>query len=165
MDSVAFERPGRLLLAFGICFDRSAIIEIDPLGSGPPKGMEPGERKRLQSDRVILQPGPESELAVVREIFRQFVFEQQSESLIARELNREGILNRRGSPWTHQSVRYVLNNENYNGVNVYNRKTCQLGRKLRNNSPNLWVRPLVPLNRLSTRNVSTEHSGTGSSAE
>jgi len=109
--------------------------------NGQPKGMlQPGQRKHLQSDRVILQPGPESELAVVREIFRQFVFEQQSESLIARELNREGILNRRGYPWTHQSVRYVLNNENYMGVNVYNRKTCRLGSKLRSNSPNLWVR-------------------------
>jgi DNA invertase Pin-like site-specific DNA recombinase len=109
--------------------------------NGQPKGMlEPGQRKHLQSDRVILQPGPEGELAVVREIFRQFVFELQSESLIARELNREGILNRRGCPWTHRSVRYVLNNENYMGVNVYNRKTCRLGSKLRNNSPNLWVR-------------------------
>ena len=47
---------------------------------------------------MILQPGPESELAVVREIFRQFVFEQKSESLIAHELNQEGILNRRGTP-------------------------------------------------------------------
>ena len=109
--------------------------------NGQQKGMlEPGQRKHLQSDRVILQPGPESELAVVREIFRQFVFEQKSESLIARELNQEGILNRRGYAWTHQSVRYVLNNENYMGVNVYNRKTCRLGSKMRNNSPNVWVR-------------------------
>ena len=109
--------------------------------NGQPKGLlEPGQRKHLQSDRVILQPGPESELAVVREIFRQFVFERKSESLIAHELNQEGVLNRRGYPWTHQSVRYVLNNENYMGINVYNRKTCRLGSKLRNNSPNLWVR-------------------------
>lgn len=65
---------------------------------------------------------------------------QKSERGIARELNKEGILNRRGYPWTHQSVRYVLNNENYMGANVYNRKTCRLGSKARNNSPNLWVR-------------------------
>jgi len=77
---------------------------------------------------------------VVRENFRQFVFEQKSESLIACELNQESILNRRGHPWTHKSARYILNNENYMGVNVYNRKTCKLGRRLRNNSPNLWVR-------------------------
>lgn len=109
--------------------------------NGQSKGMlQPGQRKHLQSDRVVLRPGPESELAVVREIFRQFVFQQKSESLIAHELNQEGILNRRGYPWTHQSVRYVLNNENYMGVNVYNRKTCRLGSKTRNNSPNQWVR-------------------------
>ncbi|MDU1809520.1 MAG: recombinase family protein, partial [Bradyrhizobium sp.] len=108
--------------------------------NGQSKGrLEPGQRKYTQSDRVILQPGPESELAVVREMFHQFV-EGKSESLIARELNQEGILNRRGYPWTHQSVRYVLNNENYTGVNVYNRKTCRLASKLRNNSPSQWIK-------------------------
>jgi len=109
--------------------------------TGHSKGLlEPGQRKHLQSDRVILQPGPESELVIVREVFRQFVFEQKSESLIARELNREGIPNRLGAPWNHQSVRYLLNNESYIGVNIYNRKTSKLGSKMRNNSPSLWLR-------------------------
>jgi DNA invertase Pin-like site-specific DNA recombinase len=110
-------------------------------GDGQPKGiLEAGQRKHLQTDRVIIQPGPEPELSVVREIFRQFVFEQKSESAIARELNQEGVSNGRGRAWTHQSVRYLLNNENYVGVNVYNRKTTRLGSKMRNNSPNQWLR-------------------------
>ena len=109
--------------------------------NGQPKGMlEPGQRKHLQSDRVILRPGPEHEVEVVREIFRQFVFEQKNEARIARELNQEGITSRSGHPWNHQSVRYVLSNENYIGTNIYNRKTCRLGSKLRDNSANLWVR-------------------------
>jgi hypothetical protein len=33
-----------------------------------------------------------------------------------------------------------LNNENYAGTSLYNRNTCRLASKQRNNSPNLWVR-------------------------
>jgi DNA invertase Pin-like site-specific DNA recombinase len=63
---------------------------------GQPRGMLAyGQRKYLQTDRVVLQPGPDNELAVVREIFRQFVFEQKSESLIARELTLGSRLCRR----------------------------------------------------------------------
>jgi DNA invertase Pin-like site-specific DNA recombinase len=109
--------------------------------NGNPKGMlVSGQRKHLQSDHVILKPGPEREIEVVREIFRQFVFEQKSESKIARELNQECIPNSIGRPWTNQTVRFVLSNENYIGNNIYNRVTCRLGKKPRNNSPNLWVR-------------------------
>jgi hypothetical protein len=108
---------------------------------GQPKGiLESGQRKHLQSDRVILKPGPQHEIDVVREIFRQFVFEQKTEAKIARELNQEGIPNSTGRPWNHQTVRFVLSNENYIGTNIYNRITCRLGRKPRNNSPNLWIR-------------------------
>jgi DNA invertase Pin-like site-specific DNA recombinase len=113
--------------------------------NGQPKGMlESGQRKHLQSDRVILKPGPQHEIEVVREIFRQFVFEQKSESKIARQLNQEGILNSTGRPWTHQTVRFVLSNETYIGVNVYNRVTCRLGMKSRDNSPNLWIKAPAP---------------------
>jgi DNA invertase Pin-like site-specific DNA recombinase len=109
--------------------------------NGKSKGiLEFGQRKHLQSDRVILKPGPQHEIEIVREIFRQFVFEQKSESRIARELNQEGILNSTGRPWTHQTVRFVLSNENYIGTNIYNRVTCRLGQKARGNSPNLWIR-------------------------
>jgi DNA invertase Pin-like site-specific DNA recombinase len=109
--------------------------------NGQPKGMlESGQRKHLQSDRVVLKPGPQHEIEVVREIFRQFVFDQKSESKIARQLNQEGILNSTGRPWTHQTVRFVLSNENYIGTNVYNRVTCRLGMKSRDNSPDLWIR-------------------------
>ena len=99
-----------------------------------------GQRKHLQSDRVLLLPGPEHELAVVREAFRQCVVEDKTDTEIARALNQEGIKNRLGHAWTSQAVRYLLRNENYIGTLVYNRKTCRLRAPLRNNSPATWIR-------------------------
>jgi DNA invertase Pin-like site-specific DNA recombinase len=99
-----------------------------------------GQRKHLQSDRVILQPGPPEELEVVRDIFRQFVVERKTESEIARVLNRRATLNRYGRPWTSWTIRSLLMNENYIGNYVYNRRTFRLRQKGRQNSRNLWVR-------------------------
>lgn len=106
-----------------------------------PKGLlDRGQRKHLQTDRVLLQPGPEHELALVREVFRQCVLEHKTDTQIARELNQEGLKNRLGHPWTSQSIRYLLSNESYIGTNVYNRKTCRLCAAMRNNSPSAWIR-------------------------
>jgi DNA invertase Pin-like site-specific DNA recombinase len=108
---------------------------------GNPKGLlTHGQRKHLQSDRVILRPGPPEELEVVRDIFRQFVIERKTESEIARVLNRRRTLNRYGRPWTSWTIRSLLMNENYIGNYVYNRKTFRLRQKGRPNSRNLWVR-------------------------
>jgi DNA invertase Pin-like site-specific DNA recombinase len=108
---------------------------------GNPKGLlTHGQRKHLQSDRVILQPGPPEELEVVRDIFRRFAIERKSESEIARVLNRRGTLNRYGRPWTSWTVRSLLMNENYIGNYVYNRRTFRLRQKGRQNSRNLWIR-------------------------
>lgn len=108
---------------------------------GNPRGMlAHGQRKHLQSDRVLLLPGPEHELAIVREAFRQCVIETKTDTEIARALNQEGIKNRLGHTWTSQAVRYLLRNENYIGTLVYNRKTCRLGSPQRNNLPTTWIR-------------------------
>ena len=42
------------------------------------------EKKSLQSDRVILVPGPDHEVRCVRDIFRMFTEEQKSPAAIAR---------------------------------------------------------------------------------
>jgi DNA invertase Pin-like site-specific DNA recombinase len=99
-----------------------------------------GERKHLQSDRVILQPGPPHELELVRDIFRQFVFEGKAPTRIARELNRNGSVNHYGRPWTGWAIHCLLKNENYIGNNLYNRTTFRLGQKGRTNARNLWIR-------------------------
>jgi DNA invertase Pin-like site-specific DNA recombinase len=108
---------------------------------GNPKGLlTRGQRKHLQSDRVILQPGPPEELELVRDVFRQFALEHKSDSEIARVLNRRGTLNQYGRRWTSWTIRCLLMNENYIGNYVYNRRTFRLRQKGRHNSRNLWVR-------------------------
>jgi DNA invertase Pin-like site-specific DNA recombinase len=99
-----------------------------------------GERKNLQTDRVILQPGPPHERELVRDIFRQFVLERKSDAAIARELNRKGAVNHHGRRWTAFSIRSILMNENYIGNMVYNRKTYRLRQAARHNSSDIWIR-------------------------
>src|ERR1700685_3824573 len=47
------------------------------------QGLCQGERKSIQTDRVVLALGPPDEVEVVRSIFRRFVEEQATESEIA----------------------------------------------------------------------------------
>ena len=49
--------------------------------------LERGEQKSLQTDRVVLQPGPPEEVAIVRRLYRMFVVQQRTEREIAETLN------------------------------------------------------------------------------
>src|SRR2546425_4502812 len=51
-----------------------------------------GEQKSLQTDRVILVPGPEDEIKVVHWIFQAFIGEGKMESEIAATLNAQGVV-------------------------------------------------------------------------
>jgi len=53
----------------------------------PKAPLAPGEHKSLQTDRVILVPGPDDEVETVRRIYRLFVIERRSEREIATILN------------------------------------------------------------------------------
>jgi DNA invertase Pin-like site-specific DNA recombinase len=109
--------------------------------SGRSKGiLTRGQRKHLQSDRVILQPGEVSEIELVREVFRQFAAGGKTVTQIARDLNQRGTLNHLGNRWTNKSIRSMLDNENYVGTNIYNRKSFRLGQKVKHNPPDLWIR-------------------------
>lgn len=99
-----------------------------------------GQQKSIQTDRVILVPGPSEEVEAVRWIYEQFVHEQKNESEIARALNERGTLTDFGRPWTHGTVHEVLTNEKYIGNNVYHRTSFKLKRKHVENPPELWVR-------------------------
>ena len=99
-----------------------------------------GEQKSLQTDRVILKPGPPEEVEVVRRLYRMFVVQQRTETEIAKVLNEEGILTDLGRPWTRGTVHQVLTNEKYIGNNVYNRASFKLKAKRVVNTPNMWVR-------------------------
>lgn len=106
-----------------------------------PKGLlERGEQKSIQTDRVVLTPGPPEEVEVVRRLYRMFVVQRRSEREIATVLNGEGRLTDLGRPWTRGTVHQVLTNEKYIGNNVYNRSSFKLKAKRVVNDPDNWVR-------------------------
>lgn len=99
-----------------------------------------GEKKSLQTDRVILVRGPEEEVRIVQWIYQMFIREGRWEREIAEILNARNILTDLGRPWTAGTVHEVLTNEKYIGNNVYNRRSFKLKRKRFVNTPDMWVR-------------------------
>jgi hypothetical protein len=99
-----------------------------------------GEQKSLQTDRVILVPGPPDEVEVVRWVYEQFNSKGKREAEIAEELNAKGLVTDLGRPWSRGTVREVLSNEKYVGHNVYNRTSFKLQKRHVSNPPEMWVR-------------------------
>ena len=78
---VPARRPGRI-------WPKAQWIDRDL----SPKGLQKrGERKSLQTDRVILVPGPDAEIAVFRDIYELFVIHGAGKE-ISEALNGKGIL-------------------------------------------------------------------------
>ncbi len=139
---------------------------------GEAKGLlSRGERKSLQTDRVILIPGPEDEIEVVRWIYKRFTVDGKRESEIANELNEQGIVTDLGRRWNRGTVNQVLTNEKYVGSNIFNRTSFKLKKKRVVNPSEMWVRkedaftPIVDIQdffiaqgviRERTRRISTE---------
>jgi DNA invertase Pin-like site-specific DNA recombinase len=116
---------------------------------GRTKGLiEFGQRKCLQTDRVILVPGPLEEVEVVKRIYNLYAKEGISASGIATRLNTEGRSNHFGRPWRYELVRAILTSEKYAGTYVYNQSSTKLGLKRSINTPGTLVRAenaFVPL--------------------
>lgn len=109
--------------------------------TGQAKGeLRAGEHKSIQTDRILLVPGPLNEIKVVQDIYRSFIFEKESEQQIANRLNAQGVLTDNGRSWTKGTVHQILINEKYIGNNVWNRISYKLKNKRIKNGPNLWVR-------------------------
>jgi len=108
---------------------------------GQPKAtLARGERKSLQTERVILTPGPDEELTIVRRIYDLFTAERHTELQIATLLNTEGIPSEVGKPWTRGIIHELLTNEKYIGNNLYNRTSTKLQTPRMNNPEEKWVR-------------------------
>lgn len=99
-----------------------------------------GEHKSLQTDRVILMPGPDPEVQIVNQIYRQFNDEGIAESEIAARLNGQGLRTDLDRNWTRATVREVLTNEKYVGNNVYNRISFKLKKHRIVNQPDMWIK-------------------------
>jgi len=105
-----------------------------------PKGLlGRGERKSLQTDRVILVPGPEAEIAVVQNIYELFVDHGKTEREISEALNDRGLLGEYERPWTRSTVHQILTNPKYIGANIYNRRSFKLKHKRINNPVEMWI--------------------------
>lgn len=108
---------------------------------GNEKGLlKRGEHKSLQTDRVILVPGPSEEIEIVRWIYRSFVDDGLTETQIAVLLNQKGIVTDLERSWTRGSVHEVLTNEKYIGNSVFNRTSFKLKKRRVVNDPTMWVR-------------------------
>lgn len=119
------------------CFGlRRELIDEDGRSRGI---MESGQWKSLQTDRVILRPGPQHEVETVRLIFDRFVKGHLTETKIAGELNRGDVLNQ-GRPWTFCQIHYMLQNDNYIGTNRYNRQSSRLRTVRKENPPADWIK-------------------------
>jgi len=106
-----------------------------------PKGiLLSGQRKSLQSDRVILIKGPNSETNTVEYIYNEFVFNRRSEREIAISLNSCSTNYSFEFTWTKGRVLQVLTNEKYIGNNVYNRTSFKLKKKHVKNPEEQWIR-------------------------
>jgi len=109
--------------------------------SGEKKGeLKMGEQKSIQTDRVVLVPGPEEEVNTVRWIYQAFVSEGKPEAEIAVALNAQGIKTDFERAWNRGTVHQVLTNEKYIGNNVYHRTSFKLKRKHVLNPPERWIR-------------------------
>jgi DNA invertase Pin-like site-specific DNA recombinase len=99
-----------------------------------------GEHKSIQTDRVVLVPGPPEEVENVRWMYRMFVEAGKPESDIAAVLNERGVTTDLGRSWTRGTVHQVLINEKYLGNNVWNRISYKLKKKRVRNDLEMWVR-------------------------
>ena len=77
-----------------------------------------GEHKHVSDERVILVPGPSSEVAIVRRIY-SLALKGMTHVAIARELNRLHIPYRPGREWSYWMVERILKRDKYIGSNVW----------------------------------------------
>lgn len=99
-----------------------------------------GQRKSIQTDRVILVPGPQYEVNIVNQIFDMFNIEGKPELAIASELNRKHILAENNTNWTRGKIHQILTNEKYIGNNVYNKTSFKLKQQHVINPEDEWIR-------------------------
>jgi len=111
---------------------------LDRTGN-PKELLGPGQCKSIQTDRVVLVPGPAEEVKVVREIYDFFTNKGKTESEISALLNERGIKTDLGRQWTRGTVHQLLTNPKYTGANVYNRRSFKLKKKRVKNPREMWL--------------------------
>jgi DNA invertase Pin-like site-specific DNA recombinase len=111
-------------------------------GSREPKfELKRRERKSLQSDRVILVPGPESEVACVKNIYRMFVQDGKWPTAIAAELREKGVpyVGHKRKEWYPEAVSRILKNPKYCGCSVFGQSSFILRSRRSHYPQNQWT--------------------------
>ncbi|HCP5557290.1 TPA: recombinase family protein [Escherichia coli] len=98
------------------------------------------KRKSIQTDRVILIPGPKNEIKIVNRIYDLFIDSNVPEFIIAERLNEQSIPAENGTSWTRAKTHQILTNEKYIGNNIYNKTSSKLKSKLVKNPKHEWIR-------------------------
>ncbi|MBL5899307.1 recombinase family protein [Lelliottia amnigena] len=98
------------------------------------------KRKSIQTDRVILIPGPKIEIQIVNKIYDLFIDHHVPEFIITEKLNEQNIAAENGSYWTRGKIHQILTNEKYIGNNIYNKTSSKLKSKSIKNPKHEWVR-------------------------
>lgn len=120
--------------------------------NSPKMVLTQGERKSLQTDRVILVPGEEQELEIIQIIFNMFIFESCNEYIIANKLNDLGF-KYKNRDWTRSNIHQILINERYTGKYTYNKTSTKLKSKRVKNPEEDWIQyicdfePIIPLDK------------------
>lgn len=109
--------------------------------NGQPRGiLEFGERKAMQTDRVILIPGPEEEIKVIAQIYEWFNQTTCNYQDIADRLNNTRIKPPAGiGYWNRHQVKSILSNVKYIGTMIYNRTSAKLSTPKVRNAKSDWI--------------------------
>jgi DNA invertase Pin-like site-specific DNA recombinase len=109
-----------------------------------------GEWKTVQTQRVVLVPGPPDEIAIVNQVFAWYLEGRVGDRKIAAVLNAKSVPTEAGGPWTADIIRGMLQNEKYIGNLIFNKASFKLRKTAVRNPPEEWVRcngaitPIVP---------------------
>jgi DNA invertase Pin-like site-specific DNA recombinase len=103
------------------------------------KKLEEGQYKYMQTDRIVLAPGPKEEVAIVRRIFE--MAKKKNCAQIAHTLNKAGVPYKGLLKWNRDRVRLICKNPKYAGFNVWGRTIQSLKRSSARltRSADLWV--------------------------
>ena len=115
---------------------RRMLVSAD---RSPKQLLANGERKSIASDRVILVPGPEHEVSVIRDIFRMLVLDKMSVCAIAKELNKRGVRYTGLSTWDYVAVYNILTHPKYMGCNTFGRTSQRLYTRVVRRPPSEWT--------------------------
>jgi DNA invertase Pin-like site-specific DNA recombinase len=115
---------------------RRQLLDIE---GRPKQVLAFGDRKSLADERVTFVPGPEKEIAIVRRIFHEFGNEGHTVSSIADCLNKDGVPYLRGTTWKANTLRILLQDPHYLGMQVWGRTTALLSSPIKRLPVSQWI--------------------------